>query len=229
MLSLSDAEFHRNNKRKIHNILLNNNFPRKLADKLIRDYDKKVGNNYKVAVEPKIYKSLTYVPDLSERFEKSKLFNGENITIAHKTDNNLSKIFSKTKDKIEMMDKSNLIYQIPCSGSLTEECDMVYIGTTKNKLRTRIAGHKSDNKLKLSNPTQKTALVKHCLENKHYPNFNDVKVLQTELNYKRRYILEMLNIIRTKTTQRINFKSDIESTCSNNYIHLVNKGNRKMQ
>ena len=41
---------------------------------------------------------------------------------------------------------SNLVYKIPCRGNDNENCNKVYVGTTKNKLKTRLAGHKPDHK-----------------------------------------------------------------------------------
>lgn len=226
ILNLSDIEFHKNNLRKIRDILSDNNFPIKLTNKLISDYQKSKEKCIRASETPFIYKTLTYVPGISERFENLKLFKDQNIKIAHKTENNLTQIYSKTKDKIPKMEKSNVIYRIPCTGRENENCDQMYVGTTKNKLKTRISAHKSDQKLKLSNFKQKTALTNHCVQNKHKPDFDNVQILQTENNYKRRYMLEMLHIINLPPDKRMNFKVDTLN-CALSYRHLITKAKRR--
>ena len=141
--------------------------------------------------------------------------------MAHKTTHTLGKLFSKTKDRIDKFDISNIVYKIPCRGNDSESCNMVYVGTTKNKLKTRIAGHKSDQKYRHIS-TQKTALTSHCANLNHFPNFQDTSVLNRENNYKRRFMLEMLQIIRTPTAKRITFKADTDNV-SQNYRHLISK------
>ncbi|GBP04595.1 hypothetical protein EVAR_91310_1 [Eumeta japonica] len=69
------------------------------------------------------------------------------------------------------------VYRIPCGGNGAEECGEVYIGTTKNKLRTRLAGHKSDQKYRTTNLSHKTALTAHCVRLNHFPKFEDTTVL----------------------------------------------------
>ncbi|GBP08837.1 Katanin p60 ATPase-containing subunit A-like 1 [Eumeta japonica] len=112
------------------------------------------------------------------------------------------------KDKLDM---SNVVYRIPCGGNGAEECGEVYIGTTKNKLRTRLAGHKSDQKYRTTNLSHKTALTAHCVRLNHFPKFEDTTVLNRESNYRRRLTLEMLQIINTPVEKRINFKADIDN------------------
>lgn len=222
VLNISDDEFHRKNKEKIKHILRNNSFPTKFAKKLIRNFEK-LNPTYIISTEtPSIYKALTYVPKISERLEKSKLFDAEKYKMAHKTTHNLGKLYSNTKDRIDKWEESNVIYKIPCNGKENEICKKVYIGTTKNKLKSRIAAHKSDQKIR-NISTQKTALTAHCANTHHSPNLDDVQILQREENYKRRYMLEMLNIIKIPTTARMNFKADVEGSSAQQFRYLVNK------
>ena len=142
--------------------------------------------------------------------------------MAHRTYNTLGRLFSKTKDKINEFEMSNLVYKIPCRGNDNENCNKVYVGTTKNKLKTRLAGHKSYHKYNKTSSTQKTALSLHCSKSDHCPDFDNTSILNTENNYKRRYMLEMLQIIKVPLTQRINYRTDIENIAQN-YRHLVDK------
>lgn len=98
--------------------------------------------------EPKGLRPLTYVRGLSERIEHLNIRYKGKYKIAHKTYNTLKLIFSNTKDKIPTMEKHNFVYEIPCSGNKTDNCQQVYVGTTKSKIKVRIKNHKSDFKLK---------------------------------------------------------------------------------
>ena len=73
-MKLSDGNFHKKNKETIRIILTANNFPIGLVNRLIRQYEDKGHDNRNSTVEPKKYKSLTYVPGFSERLEKSKMY-----------------------------------------------------------------------------------------------------------------------------------------------------------
>ena len=54
--------------------------------------------------------------------------------MAHKTTHTLCRLFTKTKDRIDKFDISNIVYKIPCRGNDSESCNMVYVGTTKINL-----------------------------------------------------------------------------------------------
>lgn len=129
------------------------------------------------------------------------------------------------KTKVNNMEKSNVIYEIKCKGDGNSNCNKVYIGTTKNKLKNRLAGHKSDIKLRSRNLTQKTALAEHCAAYKHEPDLERVRVIDSETNYRKRMTLETLHIINTTTTKRMNYKADTEG-CANNYRLLITKLNK---
>lgn len=218
---ISDAEFHKMNKGKLKNILYENSFPNHLCNNLIRQNRRQGRNNRISSTEPKSYKSLTYVPGISERLENSEIYDHNSYRIAHKTCNTLGSLFSKMKDRTEKLDRSNIVYKIPCKGNDNSNCNKLYIGTTKNKLKTRLAGHRSDQRYKYTS-SHKTALTSHCAKYHHTPDFENTTVLNTETNYKKRFMLEMLQIINTPITQRINFKMDTDNVAQN-YRHLIYK------
>lgn len=220
VFNISDFRFHKKNAKLIEGILIENSFPNKLICKLIRQYDRRNVSN--VNTEPVIYKSLSYVPGMSERLEKSDIFDKRKYRIAHKIYRTVGGLFSRTKDKLNKLEKSNLVYQIPCGGKDGQQCDKVYVGTTKNKLRTRIAGHKSDQRYRNINSSQKTALSTHCRDFDHNPDFEKVSILSTESSYRKRYMLEMLQIINIPTGRRINFRKDTENLAQN-YRQLICK------
>lgn len=223
VLHISDREFHKTNLIKIRNILYKNDFPRHTVNYLITHVnDKKHSKNVEKEKPPKIYKSVTYIPGLSERIKNSDIYNREKVELALKTHNTVNKIFSKTKSKLEKDEQSNLVYRIKCNGTKTDICQKTYVGTTKTKLKTRISSHRSDLKATDKPLEQKTALANHCAVTGHLPDFNNVDVLVKENNYKRRYALEMLHIINEPTERRLNYKIDTES-CARIYRHTIEK------
>ncbi|XP_075160458.1 uncharacterized protein LOC142233427 [Haematobia irritans] len=218
VLNISSQEFHQPNIKKIKEILQQNSFPLSTIDKLI--------NNSKVQ-PPKekqkfCYKSVVYIPKLHERFSNANFIDKSNFAIAPKTNNTLQKLFTNLKPKIDDMEKSNLIYEIKCNGNEKDVCDKVYVGTTKNKLKTRLSGHKSDLKHRLQRPMQKTALSTHCAGEHHHPDLERARVLQCESNYNKRLTLEMLHILNTPTQKRINYKTDTENLAQS-YRNLIRK------
>ncbi|XP_075167527.1 uncharacterized protein LOC142239619 [Haematobia irritans] len=221
VLTISDKEFHAKNKERIKQILAKNNFPKYLANNLINS--KKNNKEFdEHQTKTKSYKSLTYIPNVSERIENSNIFDKEKFTIAHKTNNTLKELFTNPKTKLPNMEKHNLVYEIKCDGNDQQSCEKVYVGTTGNKLKTRIAGHKSDYKLRGNNIIQKTALANHCATQKHIPNFDNVRILARESNYNKRFTQEMLHIINTPSEKRINYKADIEGNAKS-YRQLIEK------
>ncbi|XP_067619916.1 uncharacterized protein [Eurosta solidaginis] len=208
MLQTSDEVYHKEVKKEIFTLLRNNDFPKKTIKTLLRKT--KNLNRPKTPDKPIIFKSVAYVPRLSERLAKSDCYDKETTKIAHKPTNTLKNIFNKTKSKIPIMEKNNVVYKIPCKGNSDETCNNIYIGTTKSKLKTRISQHKSDFKFCHQVNNQKTALMAHCADSGHTPNFDETKILQQEQHYNKRFTLEMLHIINIPTNTRLNYKSDVD-------------------
>lgn len=219
VLTISDRCFHTENIYKIKDILRKNSFPDNIIRRLLDNHKK---NRELIDEMPKIYKAMTYVPGISERIKKSEIYNKEKYKIAPRTDNTLKQLFSNTKSKIDKMEKANVIYKINCTGDVTNTCKQVYVGTTKNKLKTRLAGHRSDLKNRNKQLNQKTALAAHCALNGHTPDLDNVEILQREEKYNRRFTLEVLHIINIEKERRMNFKSDVEH-CAQSYRHIINK------
>lgn len=220
VLNISDESFHQENIKRIKKILEKNSFPENIINRIIKMNTTQT--KQKPDITPKIYKSMIYVPVISERLRNAGIYNNEKYRLAPKTINTLRKLFTKTKSKIEKFDKSNLVYKIPCAGDGINICTKVYVGTTKNKLKTRLAGHKSDLKCRTNTTIQKTALADHCAMSTHTPNYDITQILQTENNYNRRLILEMLHINNVATERRMNTKRDTDNLAQI-YRHMINK------
>ncbi|XP_075153518.1 uncharacterized protein LOC142227073 [Haematobia irritans] len=229
VFNISDPSFHFENGEKIKRILTNNDFPLRTIQNLIykvksKQINNKDGNTEK---ELQIYKPVTYISGFSERLCKSNLYDKKKYQLALKTTKRVNGLFSKTKTKIKNDDKSHVIYKIKCKGDKSNLCKKTYIGTTMTKLKTRLSSHKSDIKATENPMEQKTALAAHCALTGHMPNLEDVKILDHENNYRRRFTLEMLHIINTPPDERMNYKKDIEN-CARIYRHTIQKHKRKL-
>ena len=123
--------------------------------------------------------------------------------------------------KIEKWEKSNVVYSIKFNGDNSNKCNMEYIGTTGNTLKIRITGHKSDFRCRNNNNINKTALITHCKENNHEPDFDSTKIIAQENKYTPRLTLEMLHISNTPADNRINYKSDTDN-CTQAYRKIIN-------
>lgn len=84
-------------------------------------------------------------------------------------DNNLGRILGNPKDKIQEHDKSG-IYCINC-----EMCPKKYIGQTKRSIKIRGKEHFSHFKY---NRPDKSAMVKHCLDENHHFKIENSKLLK---------------------------------------------------
>lgn len=191
-VKLSSPEYREHAIEKAKEALKLNNYPKKLIDTIFKKRIHLFYNQPKSKLKKNNYLSLPYIPGLSEKI--SNTFKKHDITVAHKGYNLLKRNFSNLKSKIPKNKKSHIVYQIPCSN-----CDGVYIGQTSQYLKNRLNGHKYDKK-------NKTALTSHMTEKNHTFNYNNVKILRTENNTKKRELYEMIEIQRN--SKSINSKTD---------------------
>jgi GIY-YIG catalytic domain len=210
VLDLSDKTFRSKNTTIAFNILLKNNYPMKLIKQLINQHlsrsrkplcePQKNTSNKNTSMQSTTYSGLQYIPHMSQSIRNILENNSPKLKIAFSTPNSLKKtLFTNTKQKIEPLDRSGVVYKIDCL-----ECDASYIGETSKKLKKRIQQHKNDvvNKDK---PGNKTALVNHILEKKHKFDFEQAKIIDYEKNAKKRLIIETGHILMNKT---VNLKTD---------------------
>ena len=126
-----------------------------------------------------------------------------NINLSLYSITKISSLYSQLKQPQHKPDKSNVVYKIPCG-----QCDKCYIGTTKNKLGVRIKQHINDCRIVNAHKPNRTALSSHHFSTEHTFNFDDVKVLDTEGNARKRFLSESLYIKLHENS--INFKSDTQ-------------------
>lgn len=126
-------------------------------------------------------------------------------------------MFSKIKDPIPLEDQSNVVYQVPCSN-----CSACYIGMTKNRLKTRMSGHKtlyntmdrlhqqgaSASDPRISSLSERTALMQHSITENHRFDLKEVKILDRANKTQALPFLEMCHIASNRLS--INNRTDTD-------------------
>jgi predicted GIY-YIG superfamily endonuclease len=207
VIILSHPNYKYENLRKIDNILTKNNYPKHIINKILKNLKYTKTTNNKIPSNPEIrledtqtiYKSMTYIPHISEGLKRKIQKEDKNLKISFKPMNKVKQHFTKIKDSVKKADKSNIVYQVNC------ECGVNYIGQTKRKLTKRIDEHKKYVELK----SPKSGLAAHAIENNHTFKFDDIKILTTERNTKKREIKESIEIFKNKHITA-NIKRDTE-------------------
>ncbi|KYN27438.1 hypothetical protein ALC57_03147 [Trachymyrmex cornetzi] len=115
------------------------------------------------------------------------------------------------KDSLPADCKKNIVYKIDCS-----DCDASYVGQTCRQLKTRISEHKNDINRNKSNPS---VVANHRTLHNHDFNWDKVQILDTERNYNKRLISEMINIKRQKNG--INLNKETELLSSSYFCYLT--------
>ena len=118
-------------------------------------------------------------------------------------------MFIQKKDRIEKEQQHDVVYEITCKGNDREQCNRIYIGTTKRTLVTRVGEHKKD----IAKNKQATALAQHSTELEYVPDFDNIRILDKEKKLSTRFTLESLRI-QQKLTKTINTKEDVDNISS---------------
>lgn len=208
VLNISDEQFHPTNKQKIIKILKNNSFPIKLIHKLIENTmgklkDNNTNHNQDNTNHDKKFYSVKYVPGLTDTKNIKTTIESDNIRFAYKPNRTLNSIFTNIKAPIEKEHQSNVVYEIQCKGNDNESCELIYIGTTKRTLETRMKEHIMD----ITKMKEATALSQHILNTGHTADLEKVKILDKENIGKKRYTIESLRI-QQKIGKTMNLKED---------------------
>lgn len=164
-----------------------------------------------------IYRSIVQIPHLSQRIARQLKKEYPNTRLAYRNINTTNKIFSKVKDPLPPGHQTNVIYQIPC-----KDCQACYIGMTKNRLDTRMYGHKTHyNTLdrlqqnitdpsdpKIEELAEKTALMQHSIKNNHRFDLGNVNIID---RHDKEHALPILEMCHIKNNQHcINKRTDTD-------------------
>lgn len=206
---ISDEMFLQNNLKKLFDIFVNNGYPKHILKRLIYNsniYDGPTEDSNQSEIR---FKKLPFIKNITNSI--TTLFKDfSNIKIAKYNTVKSYNLFSKVKDKTPTLYNNNVVYELPCLN-----CQGCYVGQTAQWLKQRVTQHKSDCRLGKNT----CAVVGHHLKTGHNFDYNNVKILCQENNYKSRLFLEMFHINKNKNA--INYKSDT-SQLSNIYCNILN-------
>jgi len=135
-------------------------------------------NNKKIIVIP-------YINKMSELVAIA--INKSQYTIDYRVLNHLGGWHIRAhKDTNNLFTNNNVVYKISC-----KDCDASYVGQTKRQLKTRVKEHSNNLKSLSSNPL---VITEHILRHLHSFDWENVKILDTESNYYKRSVSEILHI-----------------------------------
>ena len=218
---LSDDRFKKDNDSLIRDLLLRNDYPIRLINRLMNRY---YNRNNSTATNTTAhgtnatatkYFSLPYVPNVSRLIAKSITDACDNVKVAFRNSNNVSCLYSKLKDKTPLEEATNVVYRINCIDCNNNKC---YIGTTGQKVHTRKKQHMDDVAKQQQN---RTALAYHAVTNGHKFDFDNLRIIERENNYHKRMFLEELHIKSCRNC--VNFKSVESKNVSDIYTPLLEK------
>lgn len=200
-------DFLESSEKRLFNIFEENGYPKVFLERCLRSLTPNLtgegpsGNTTTTETQSQLlkYVSLPFVPSLTGKLVNI-LKEVDNIKIARYNPLTVQNIFSNTKGRIPIMSRSDVIYRIPCGG-----CNSVYIGQTSQSLKRRIAVHKSDARLR----PDRCALASHSSSLNHTFKFDEVEILSSSSNYKKRTFLEMCYI--NENEDNINKKTDLKN------------------
>jgi len=208
VILLSHPEFHKKNFDLIIKILMDNGYPLDLIFMIIKkrlfyrfNHSKSKkhslsNNDHKSSKD--IYFTIPYISSIAKKFIHFK--NISFCKLAFMCFNKLSKFIKVHKDPLLPTFRPNVVYKINC-----QDCEASYVGQTKRTLNTRISEHR--NHIKRNSP-QTSVITDHRLEFDHKFDWDNVEVLDEEINYNKRLISEMIHIKKQK--QGLNLKKDTD-------------------
>lgn len=195
---------------KVRDMMGNNGYPDGFVSDIIKKrVDRFYNGKDQKNTTKKKFIPTTYVPGLSERLKKS--LNQHDLNISCKATNTIGNIYSRMKYAIPKDNKSKVIYSVKC-----DVCGTTYVGMTKQKLKDRMAKHRSDVHLRKTRET--TGLTIHAVTENHTFDFKNVTILDQIPNFFQRCIAEKMYI--HKTPNNCNTQVDKQGL-HKSYINLL--------
>ena len=140
---------------------------------------------------------LPYVQGVTEKITRIL---APHAKVANRPGKSLKSMLVRPKDKREMTSNAGLVYQYECT------CKKVYVGETGRSLKTRESEHKRAIRIGDENHS---GISKHVLETGHDINWEGVKILAYETNWRKRKIKEGIFIAKTKSDMLLNTKPGV--------------------
>lgn len=195
VFALSDDRFKKENENKIYQILTGNGYTKHFTRKIIEKA--KYGDlNTTSKVIPSCFRSVIYINGLTEQLSKIIRMEDPRMGVGYKNVSSLRDlIFAKGKDRMSRDLRRNLVYKIDCN-----DCQQCYVGQTSCFLKTRMAGHRSDIKLK---KCEKSPLAEHNVVLNHVLDVDGVEILSHVEFLHKRLFVEMCFIKEYDTINRL--------------------------
>jgi len=216
VLRLSHPKFHKENLDRVIKILLDNGYPLFLIFNTIRRRIFLRLNHSQTSQKEAIAKQTQFftIPFVSTIAKKLvKYFKSISFTnLAFTCFNKLNNIIKAHKDVPPCLARTNVVYKISCS-----ECEATYVGQTKRTLGTRIGEHRSHIK---RNSAQPSVITDHRLATNHEFDWENVKILDVERNYKKRLISEMIHIKKQKSGLNSQQDTDLLDPIYNDLLNV---------
>jgi len=146
----------------------------------------------------KHYFVIPYMRGISETV--ASMFDRSVFTVGFRGFNKLNNIIRVQKDQVEHPQRNNVVYKIIC-----KNCDASYVGQTKRQIRTRIKEHYNNIKL---DKLKHSVITEHIVNYGHNFDWENFIILDSEYNYNKRLVSEMLHIKEQKNG--INSQKDTE-------------------
>ena len=140
--------------------------------------------------QQKTYDGIICLPFVNELecFTKN-FFKKLNINFVFSTINKLNNVIVLGKDREEKYNKNNVVYKINC-----KNCEATYVGQTGRRLNIRIKEHRK----KYLDKDDKSSIFAHPENNNHTIDFDNIKILDTEINNGKRLFSEAFFIHQQK-------------------------------
>lgn len=173
----------------IKQIAINNGYKGSLIDRLIKNKEKKMlmrnfYNNTNSSIKPN-FKFINYCGRTSIKVCNNLNKLGVNTISVNKR--NIGKMLVNNKEKTDKLQKTG-VYKLSC-----KDCDAIYIGQTGRNIKKRIDEHKKS----IIYSKNSTGMAAHCIQQNHFINLENVKLLHSERKGKRLDYLEQLEIKRS--------------------------------
>ena len=126
---------------------------------------------------------IPYVRGVSERLQKT--FKTYGINTYMKPYNTLRSQLVRVKDKTPKEKQSNLVYKFTCGNA---ECNVSYIGETKQALKSRISQHQRPS----SGDTYDSAIFLHSQDTGHKVDIRSFQIVDKEEDWYRRGVKEAI-------------------------------------
>ena len=133
-----------------------------------------------------------YIRGLSESIRKC--LNRRKIKTFFKPINKLSSYVSLPKDPTLFTQRCGVVYQVSCT-----DCESVYVGQTKNSLKTRLTQHYAAFR---HMHLEKSALAEHAIQCDHRIDGDNPKVLSYQNVFNKRMFVEAWMCLKHKSMNR---------------------------